>query len=60
MATKPPAKPPRPVDKLTEAMPTLAQLREENEYLRAENVYLKKLDALIQQKRAAALKKRRL
>ncbi len=37
---------------------TIAQLRKQNEYLLAENAYLKKLDALIQQKRAAAQKKR--
>lgn len=37
---------------------TLDEVLKENEYLRAENAYLKKLDALIQQKRAAARKKR--
>jgi transposase len=33
-------------------------LLKELEYLRAENAYLKKLDALIQEKKAAAQKKR--
>lgn len=38
---------------------TVEELRKENEYLRAEVAYLKKLDALIQAKKAAARKKRK-
>jgi transposase len=38
---------------------TVEELRKENEYLRAEVAYIKKLDALIQAKKAAARKKRK-
>lgn len=51
-----PDKPPKPPDPKTPR--TLEDVLKENEYLRAENAYLKKLDALIQQKRSAARKKR--
>ncbi len=47
---------PKPTD--PQAPRTLEDLLKENEHLRAENSYLKKLDALIQQKRSAARKKR--
>ena len=51
-----PDKPPKPTDPQTPR--SLEDVLKENEYLRAENAYLKKLDALIQQKRSAARKKR--
>lgn len=38
---------------------TLQEIVDENEYLRMENAYLKKLDALIQEKKLAARKKRK-
>ncbi len=38
---------------------TLQEVLAENEYLRMENAYLKKLDALIQEKKLAAQKKRK-
>jgi transposase len=38
---------------------TLKEVLAENEYLRMENAYLKKLDALIQEKKLAAQKKRK-
>lgn len=43
----------------SQAPRSLEDVLKENEYLRAENAYLKKLDALIQQKRSAARKKRK-
>jgi len=52
-------KPPPPEPPVNDDARTLEQLRKENEYLRAEVAYLKKLDALIQAKRADAPKKRK-
>lgn len=53
--------PHRPPPKLIPTAPpgarTLEQVLEENEYLRAENAYLKKLEALIQAKKAAQKKR---
>ena len=50
-------KPPKPPEREGDAPRTLEELLKENEYLRAENAYLKKLDALIQQKRAEQKKR---
>ena len=44
--------------KVPDANRSHKDLLKELEYLRAENAYLKKLDALIQEKKAAAQKKR--
>ncbi len=56
----PQAKPPQPPAKATpDDERTREQLIKENEYLRAEVAYLKKLDALVQAKKAAQQKKRK-
>ena len=58
--TMPQAKPVQPPVPATPDDPrTREQLLKENEYLRAEVAYLKKLDALVQAKKAAQQKKRK-
>ena len=50
---------PKPVGGQPQEARALEELRKENEYLRAEVAYLKKLDALVREKKQAALQKRK-